>query len=167
MKTTEAIKYPVITIDKHEDILRKKSEPVDISKIGTEEFNKFLDELYKSMMAVELPEGWMHGGISAIQVGRPKRVFYAYNGNSDDYELFINPEIEFLGNAQDVKEESCLSIPEERGFVRRYKRIRISYIDREGNQQRKKYSGWNARVIQHEYDHLEGELFIDKLVETE
>ena len=158
-------KFSVLELDTHEDVLRKKSIPVPHSEIGSAEFNQFLVDLRTAMMAVKLEEGWMHAGISAVQVGVHKRVFMAYKNSREDYVVYINPEIEYLGDSADDKLESCLSIPDARGKVRRHKRIRIIYTDIHGNQQREKLSGWDARVIQHEYDHLEGILFTDKLLD--
>jgi peptide deformylase len=155
---------PILKLNKHEKELRIPSKDVDPDKINSDEFQDFLDLLYRSMLNEKLKPGWMHAGISAVQIGRHINVFFAYNGNTDDYEAYINPEIEFLGDAQDVKSESCLSIPEAEGLVSRHKRIKIKYYNEFGSRVKKKYSGWNARVIQHEYDHLQGVLFIDKLV---
>lgn len=159
------VKYPVLHVSENEPKLREPSLPVDPVEINTAEFKAFLRDLKQSMLSEPMREGWMAAGISAVQVGVPKQVFYAYNGDSDKYDIFINPSIEYLGQVQDVKVESCLSIPDVVGGVRRHKRIRATYIDENGNKQRKSFTGWNARVIQHEYDHLQGVLFTDKIVE--
>ena len=63
-------------------------------------------------------------------------------------------------------EESCLSTPGLCGTVRRYKELKITYFDREGNKQRKKVADEQAIFIQHEYDHLDGILWVDKVVDT-
>ena len=157
--------YKVLYVDDEEETLRMISRPVDVETIRTDKFQLFLDQLYDAMIAEELPDGWMHAGISAIQVGEPLRPFWAYNGNHDYYDLYINPKVELLGESTWIKEESCLSIPDITGNVRRHKRVRITYYDRDGNKQRDKLTGWNAKVVQHEDDHLNGILFTDKIVE--
>jgi peptide deformylase len=154
---------PVIQTDLFEKELRTPSLDVPIDQIKTKEFQDFIDLLYNSMFTVKLPEGWMHAGISAVQINRHLNVFWAYNNNLEDYEVFINPRVELLGTSTDLKDESCLSIPDTIGKVRRHKRVRVTYLDRDGNEHRRKLSGWDARVVQHEYDHLRGDLFIDKI----
>jgi len=147
------------------EILRQVSEEVSKDEIKTEEFQKFLADLKQAMLNCPVEEGWVQVGISAIQVGIPKRVFIAYDNNREDYLYFINPQVEYKGDSQDDKLESCLSAGDARGIVRRYKRVKIKYLDENGKKQQKKYSGWNARVIQHEYDHLDGIMFMDKVIE--
>lgn len=154
----------IITLDKSEKELRTPSKKVPLEDINTPKFQKFLDDMYVIMVETKLEPGWMSAGVSGVQVGNPINIFYAYNTNTEEYQEFINPQVEMMGTATDVHEEGCLSIPEAKGEVRRHKRIRVTYLDRNGEKQRKQYKGWNARVIQHEYDHLLGILFIDKLV---
>ncbi|GAB4160100.1 MAG: peptide deformylase [Candidatus Dojkabacteria bacterium] len=154
----------ILTTPTYDLQLRTPSDPVDLDDIATPQFQTFADALYKIMITAPLPEGWMPGGISAVQVGKHLNLFWGYDGDADMYELFINPQIELLGNSQDVKEEGCLSIPEITGNVKRHKRIKVKYYDRGGELHKKEFKGWNARVIQHEYDHLLGILFTDKMV---
>lgn len=155
--------YNVITLKENEKLLRTPSKDVPTEMFGTTELDDFLEKLYEAMMNFDVGEGWMQAGISAIQVGEPLNIFYAYDGNADNYVIYINPQLEYLGDSTDSKEESCLSIPDQIGPVRRHKRVRVTYYDPDGKKIRQKLSGWNARVAQHEYDHLQGVLFIDKL----
>lgn len=154
---------PVIQLKTHEKELRTPSVDIPIEEITTPQFQQFIQTLFDSMMAVEMPEGWMQAGISAVQVNRHINLFLAYDGNHDIYEVFINPKVEQLGSSKDLKLESCLSIPDIQGKVRRHKRVKVTYYDSTGQKVKKKFSGWNARVIQHEYDHLNGILFTDKI----
>lgn len=78
----------------------------------------------------------------------------------------INPEIIEKSQEMTVEEEACLSLPDLRGNVSRHKKITVSYIDEDGKQKTKKYSDFDAIIIQHEIDHLDGILFIDKMVES-
>ena len=107
-----------------------------------------------------------HGiGLAAPQVGIAKRVFIVDTSiieekNIDPLkEVFINPSITKVSEDISSDEEGCLSIPFIRGNVPRPNSIIISYFDREYKQQHHSFLGFNARVIQHEYDHLEGRLF--------
>lgn len=154
---------PVVQFKDSEKTLRKLSVDVPIEEIRTEKFQMFLQTLYNSMMDVKMPKGWIQAGISAVQIGKHINVFIAYDSNSEHYEIFINPEVELLGSSTDLKMESCLSIPEIQGKVRRHKRVKVTYYNSAGEKVKKKFSGWNARVIQHEHDHLLGILFIDKI----
>lgn len=78
-------------------------------------------------------------------------------------EVFINPEILEENGDEWSFEEGCLSIPDIRGEVNRQPEIRISYFDRHWNQKTVDFRGFAARVVQHEYDHIEGVLFTDLL----
>ena len=162
-KTKSKTKSKIITPKTHEKALRSKSEKVELNEIHTSKFQDFLDELYDEMINAPMKPGWMPGGISAIQINIPKQVFYCYNSNTDTYSEFINPKLELLGTKTDIRDEACLSLPDQLGPVSRSKRVKVTYLDRYGNKHSKEYSGWNARVLQHEYDHLQGILFIDKL----
>ncbi len=155
-------KYEILIDEEDDEKLRQVSKPIDPNLIKSDQFKKFAKILYETMFTQKLPDGWMHAGISSIQIDVPIRIFYAYDGNSDKYVLFINPEVEFLGSVATVKMESCLSTPGKKGDVRRFERIRVKYYDIDGNQVTKKFNGWNSRVIQHENDHLDGILWTDK-----
>lgn len=154
----------IITVDDHPFELRRKSLPVTMEEINSQEFQTFIDALYNAMQEAPLDPGWIPGGISAVQVNVAAQLFWALNEDTSEYQVFINPEITLIGSGTDIQLEGCLSIPHVTGNVKRNKNIKIKYLDRFGEVHREKYSGWNARVIQHEYDHLLGILFTDKLV---
>jgi peptide deformylase len=117
-------------------------------------------------------------GLAAPQIGKSIRLFivdatpFAEDENvseeeaeilKDAKEVFINPKIiEEKGNEWDFN-EGCLSIPDVREDVFRKPEIEIEYYDKDFNKHHKKIDGLFARVIQHEYDHIEGILFTDKL----
>ena len=81
--------------------------------------------------------------------------------------LLINPEIIATSEELQRSEEACLSLPWEKWFVQRAKRVEVKYMDLKGKIHQQKYSGFNACIIQHEIDHLNGVLFIDKLIKEE
>ena len=108
-------------------------------------------------------------GLAAPQIGISKRIFVVDGSMLEDEEMkdfkqvFINPSIESeTGDAWEF-EEGCLSIPSVRGGVSRKSNIYITYFDEEWNKKTKEYDGMRARVIQHEFDHINGKLFVDYL----
>lgn len=151
----------ILTIEdkKDEEILRKKSSPVKKAEFNTEKLNIFLDDLLETAKQSKEPAG----GIAASQVGVNKNIFYLLNYDTDEWELFINPTINPQGFSKTSIEESCLSVPNREEKVLRYKKVKIAYQDRDGEKKIKKYSDLNAITIQHEKDHLDGILFIDRI----
>ena len=110
-------------------------------------------------------------GLDANQVGADKSIFIVDISNVEDYEdtkpyVFINPKIVNYSEEKSVFEEGCLSIPDLRGDVERPDAITIVYHDTELKEQTLEADELLARVIQHEYDHLQGILFTD-LVDDE
>ncbi len=110
-------------------------------------------------------------GLAAPQVGMSIRLFIidASPYTEDDPNLkdfkkvFINPEIIEINGEEWVMNEGCLSLPEIREDVTRPETVHIRYFDENFVEHDETYSGYAARIIQHEYDHLEGKLFIDYL----
>lgn len=155
----------IITIEdkKQEALLRSKSLPVNSEELRSDDFKEFLDNLLHTAIHSEDQGNVPAGGIAAIQVGINKRVFYSLNYDTEKWELFINPTVEPDGFLKIIGEEGCLSVPNRVGNVSRYYKIKIKYQDLNGNWITKKYNDINATSIQHEFDHLEGILFIDKI----
>lgn len=77
--------------------------------------------------------------------------------------VLVNPEVQVLPGPAEVAEEGCLSFPDIRGDVPRVERVRVRFQDLQGQVHHLETSGWMARVILHEYDHLQGVLFIDHM----
>tara|TARA_B100000902_G_C27019943_1_gene769085 strand:+ start:75 stop:620 length:546 start_codon:yes stop_codon:yes gene_type:complete len=108
-------------------------------------------------------------GLAAPQIGIAKRIFVVDGTSLEDEEMssfkkvFINPIIINEDGDEWEFEEGCLSIPGVRGGVFRKSEILIRYFDENWNQKEESYNGMKARVIQHEYDHIEGKLFVDYL----
>jgi peptide deformylase len=104
-------------------------------------------------------------GIAAPQIGKNIRVAII-NKDADkeleDHLVIINPKIFSASRDMDEKEEGCLSIPGVEGMVERHRKIKVRYIDINGQEQKLKATGLFSRVLQHEVDHLDGILFIDK-----
>jgi peptide deformylase len=107
--------------------------------------------------------------LAAPQVGINKQLM-VYNEYGDPKHwmhetVMINPKIVEFSDATDVENEGCLSFPEVRGDIVRSKWIKIEAYNLKGKKFKKKFKGWEARIFQHEYDHLEGKVFIDRLSE--
>ena len=110
-------------------------------------------------------------GLAAPQIGKSIRIFIidATSLKEDDPSLkdfkkvFINPRILKLDGETEIMNEGCLSLPKLREDVDRHNKLRISYYDENWQFYDEVYEGLKARVIQHEYDHLDGVMFIDRI----
>jgi peptide deformylase len=110
-------------------------------------------------------------GLAAPQIGKSVRIFVvdATSLQEDEPEMkdfkkvFINPEILHLDGEMVIMNEGCLSLPKLREDVERHNKIRIRYLDENFKEYEEEFEGLKARVIQHEYDHLQGILFVDRI----
>ena len=100
-------------------------------------------------------------GLAAPQIDLNIRVFVADDGESG-FEAYVNPVWEPVGNETNVDTKGCLSVPGYVGLVERYTTVRIKYQDVRGKKKQKVATGLLARCMQHETDHLNGILFIEK-----
>ena len=131
-------------------ILRQKAVTV---RRFDERLGRLLDDMAKTM---KYAEGC---GLAAPQVGISKRIIVCYD--EDVIYEFVNPVIVSHGNTKVTEAEGCLSVPDVRGLVSRYKSIKVKAQDRNGEEFERDIEGWLARIVQHEVDHLEGRLFTD------
>jgi peptide deformylase len=138
------------------ETLREKSLPV-----------KNIDGETDKLLAVmfEMLDKHKGVGLSAIQIGVPLRLFITKIGN-DTRRVFINPSIIKTSEELADYEEGCLSVPGIWGKIMRPKMIRVQAWNEKGKPFTIDDDGILSRVIQHEYDHLDGALFIDKLSEV-
>jgi peptide deformylase len=152
--------YPIVVYG--DPILRKKAELIGPDYPGLADFLENFRETMYSADGV---------GLAAPQVGHSIRIFFidASAGADEDPALkdfkkvFINPQILELSGEPWVMEEGCLSLPEIRENITRPNTVRIHYLDENFTEHEETYSGFVGRIIQHEYDHLEGKLFVDYL----
>lgn len=151
-------------------VLRRVAEPIPPEKITGPEIQRLIDDMFDTMLE--------YGGVglAAPQVHESVRLLVTEDipdpddDGEDDSEGFlarrsvlINPEITFLTDEQIAYFEGCLSIPDFRGRVPRIKRIRLRGFDRDGNKIDREVEGFPAVVYQHEVDHLNGILFLDRM----
>lgn len=135
--------------------LRTPSQPIDPAIITTKEFQAFVRELIATMVQY-------HGiGIAAPQVADLRRVIIVTT--DDGPQALMNPAITRRSRSQTIGEEGCLSIPGVYGLVKRPSEVTVRYYDVTGKLRTLKASGMVARIIQHEVDHIDGVLFIDRM----
>ena len=150
--------------DKDEEkFLREHSKDVTLEQLHSEKFQTFLDNLLFTVQNVETDEGYIAAGLAAVQVGEHYNVFCILKGDERDYEMFINPKMEILSTIQGFEKEACFSIPKREERVPRFRKIRLTYLNRKGEKQKKVFTDYEAREIQHEYDHTQGILFTDRI----
>ena len=102
-------------------------------------------------------------GISANQLGHSYRVFAMRGATKDESIICFNPEIKDFSPELNTMEEGCLSLPDVFARVVRPAHVAISYLNQDGEEEGQLASGMTARVFQHELDHLDGILFVDRL----
>ncbi len=145
--------------------LRTPAEAVDEARISQPEIQSLIDDMFETMLAA----GGV--GLAAPQLGLSLQLFvYAVvdpdsDVDGDDPELVavINPALEPVAGELVYDWEGCLSIPDLRGLVPRYQEVRIHGLDRAGRPLDHLATGYEARIAQHEYDHLNGVVFLDRM----
>ena len=148
-----------------EPILKKECSTVDIKNINED----ILDIIEDLKATLEFGTGV---GIAAPQIGVNKRIIVVgakkekvkYNDAEEiPITAMINPTWKKLSENTDIQYEGCMSVPTIRGIVERYKDIELTYYDENGKQITKEIHGFFARLVQHECDHLDGIVFLEKV----
>ncbi|MBD2292002.1 peptide deformylase [Anabaena sphaerica FACHB-251] len=158
-------KVPIIQLGN--PILRRKAAWVE--NIDDEHIQKLIDDL---IVTVSQANGV---GIAAPQVAESYCLFIVASRPSSRYPdapemdptAMINPKIIAYSTEIAKGWEGCLSVPGIRGLVPRYQAIEIEYTDRHGKRGKQELTDFVARIFQHEYDHLEGKVFLDRVESTE
>lgn len=154
----------ILTITHNGDpILRRKAQP--INDITNADVQKLID----SLMETALQSNGV--GIAAPQVSQSYRLFIVASRPNPRYPnapemkpiAMINPKITAYSEEMRKDWEGCLSVPGFRGLVPRYQAIEVKYLNREGEIKQQELTGFVARIFQHELDHLDGLLFLDRL----
>ena len=148
-------------------ILEKKCDEVDIKDISKD----ILETIEDLKATLEYGTGL---GIAAPQIGVNKRIIVVgakkekiqYNEAEEiPITAMINPSWKKISEDTDIQYEGCMSVPQIRGRVERYKNIELTYYNEEGEKIAKEISGFFARLVQHECDHLDGIVFLEKVKE--
>lgn len=150
--------YPIVAYG--DPVLKKRAENIEKEYPG---LDKLIDDMYETMYS-------SNGvGLAAPQIGLSIRLFvidgapFEEEEVSDFKEVFINAVIKEESGPKWKFNEGCLSIPNVREDVQRNEELYIEYYDRNWKLQKKHFDGLAARIIQHEYDHIEGVLFTDRI----
>ena len=141
-------------------VLRAPARRLESAEIATPAIQQLIEDMFETMHEYE------GIGLAAPQIHQDLRLFVAGVEDSDvgvPPVTMINPEVEAIGVETDEDWEGCLSIPDIRGKVPRALHIRVRALDRHGAVQSFNAKGFPARVIQHEADHLDGVLFLDRM----
>lgn len=150
--------YPIVMYG--DPVLRQRAKNIELNT----DVSQLVEDMYQTLEAA-------NGiGLAAPQIGKSLRLFIVDGtgledepGMEDFKKVFINAElIEESGNPWEF-EEGCLSIPNIREKIARKGQLKIRYHDANWNAVEEVYDGMKARIIQHEYDHIEGKMFVDYL----
>lgn len=155
-KILNIIKYPAPS-------LREKSVEINPADLKKKEMKQLLEDMEHTMKKLD------GAGLAAPQVGMNIRLVIIHDEDHKKSIFMINPKITKKSWGQEIDEEGCLSVLDEKdqiiyGPVSRHKKINCVYIDEKGEKQKIQAEKLLARIIQHEIDHLDGILFIDRLV---
>jgi peptide deformylase len=146
-------------------VLRERAREITREELASEAVQRFIDDLVETMRDAN------GAGLAANQVYEPIRICAIEVGDNPRYPykpkipltILINPVLDPISDETFVNYEGCLSVPDLRGEVRRYAELRVRAWDREGNEIDRVVRGVTAGTFQHECDHLDGKLFVDRV----
>jgi len=146
-------------------VLRERAREIDRDELLREETQRFIDDLVETMRDAS------GAGLAAIQVYRPIRVVAIEVQNNPRYPykpnipltVIVNPVIEPLSQEKFDNFEGCLSVPNLRGVVERFAEIKVTGMERDGSPFERVVRGLSAGTYQHECDHLDGLVFVDRV----
>ena len=154
---------PIVTLG--DPVLRRPARDVTPEELASSEVQELIDDLIDTMRGA-------HGaGLAAPQIGDGRRVAVIEVDHNPRYPykpaipltIVVNPVITPIDDERYRSNEGCLSVPDLRGDVERYVRVRVEYLDRNGERHDDVKVGLTAGTFQHECDHLDGVLFVDRV----
>lgn len=146
-------------------VLRQRAREIEVDELLRDETQRFIDDLVETMRDAN------GAGLAAIQVHRPVRIVavevqdnprYPYKPNIP-LTILVNPVIAPLSEERFDNYEGCLSVPNLRGLVERFAEVRITGMERDGRPFDRVVRGLGAGTFQHECDHLDGVIFVDRV----
>lgn len=163
---------PIVQVG--DPVLRARAKDVPVEQLGTPELGALLEKMVAAMRAAP------GVGLAAPQLGIPWRVLVLEDraelqASQTAQELterervpvplrvFINPTLTPVGDAKATFFEGCLSVAGFAGVVTRWREVEVSGLDEKGQPQTWRVAGWPARILQHEVDHLDGTLYVDRM----
>jgi peptide deformylase len=146
-------------------VLRKITQSVTAGELRSQAVQQFIDDMIVTMKEYD------GVGLAADQVHESKQIAVLEVAGNPRYPnkpdvaltVLVNPKITPLSEEMEEDWEGCLSVPDMRGRVPRYKAIRVEAWDRSGKRLNFVAENFHARVIQHEYDHLNGKVYLDRM----
>ena len=146
-------------------VLRRVAEPVPVDAIRSPEIQRLIDDMIETMRE------YSGVGLAAPQVHVSRRIVVVESAANPRYPdkplvplaAYVNPVLTSLTDETEEDWEGCLSIPDLRGRVPRACRLGLAAYDRHGDRVELEAAGWHARILQHECDHLDGTLFVDRM----
>ncbi|GJV06009.1 peptide deformylase 1A, chloroplastic-like protein [Tanacetum coccineum] len=173
-KKKNVVEMPEI-VKAGDPVLHEPAREVRPEEIGSERVQKIIDDMVKVM------RGAPGVGLAAPQIGIPLKIivledteeYISYAPKEEtkaqdrrpfDLLVIVNPSLQKKGNKSALFFEGCLSVDGFRGMVERFLDVEVTGFDRYGQPIKVTASGWQARVLQHECDHLEGTLYVDKMI---
>jgi peptide deformylase len=149
-------------------VLRQVARPLSLEELRSPETQRFIDDLIETMHDAN------GAGLAANQVYEPIRICAIEVKNNPRYPykpnipltVLVNPVLTPTTDEKFLNYEGCLSVPNLRGEVRRFTGIRVQAWDREGNELDYEMKGLSAGTFQHEVDHLDGKVFLDRVEDT-
>ncbi len=149
-------------------LLRERAREVSLDELRTSDVQRMIDDLIDTMRHAN------GAGIAAPQIGVPLRITTIEVHDNPRYPykpripltVVVNPIIDVLDDEVVDINEGCLSVPNMRGMVSRYVNIRVRWVDRDGNEHDEIKRGLTAGTFQHECDHLDGKLFLDRVTDS-
>jgi peptide deformylase len=149
-------------------LLRQRSREITLAELASPEMQQLIDDLIDTMHHAN------GAGIAAPQIGELVRIAAIEVNHNPRYPykppipltVVVNPIVEMLDDELVEINEGCLSVPNMRGNVMRHVNIRVRYWDRDGNEHDEMKRGLTAGTFQHELDHLDGLLFLDRVADT-
>jgi peptide deformylase len=156
---------PIVTLG--DPVLRRAAREVSAGELASTEVQALIDDLVDTMRAA-------HGaGLAGPQIGDGRRIVVIEVDHNPRYPykppipltIVVNPVITPVDDERYRSNEGCLSVPDLRGDVDRYVRVRVEFLDRVGNRHDDVKVGLTAGTFQHECDHLDGVLFVDRVAD--
>jgi peptide deformylase len=159
----QTLTLPIRTVG--DPVLRERAREVSLEELRTPAVQRLIDELIATMRAAG------GAGLAANQVGKLLRIAVAEVDRNPRYPykppipltVMVNPVLEPVGDEHVVINEGCLSVPDLRGDLDRFVSVRARYLDRDGAEREQVVHGLTAGTFQHEVDHLDGVLFLDRV----
>jgi peptide deformylase len=145
-------------------VLRERAREVTADELRSPPVQRLMDDMIETMRAAG------GAGLAANQVGELRRIFVAEVDHNPRYPykppipltVMVNPVLEPVGDESVAINEGCLSVPDLRGDLQRFVAVRARYLDRDGVERSQVVRGLTAGTFQHEVDHLDGVLFLDR-----